>query len=112
MRPFRIDVPQADLDDLLRRVRDARWPSQVPGVGWDRGVPVDHVRDLVERWTTTYDWRAVEAQVNRYPQFTTDIDGQTSTSCTYARRTSARCRSCSPTAGPARSSSSSRSSSR
>jgi pimeloyl-ACP methyl ester carboxylesterase len=76
MRPFRIDVPQADLDDLDRRLRDTRWPSQVSGVGWDRGVPVDHLRDLVQRWTTTYDWRAIEARINRHPQFTTRIDGQ------------------------------------
>jgi pimeloyl-ACP methyl ester carboxylesterase len=76
IKPFRVDIPKADLDDLRRRLRGVRWPAQVPGVGWSRGVPVEHLRDLVERWATTYDWRAVEARINQYPQFTTAIDGQ------------------------------------
>src|SRR5215469_1111234 len=40
MQPFRIDIPQADLDDLHRRLDDTRWPSELPGVGWQRGVPL------------------------------------------------------------------------
>ncbi|MEV0128693.1 epoxide hydrolase family protein [Dactylosporangium sp. NPDC050688] len=74
--PFRIHVDQADLDDLRRRLAGVRWPAQVPGAGWSRGVPVEHLRDLVERWTTTFDWRAVEEQINQHPQYTTCIDGQ------------------------------------
>ena len=76
IKPFRIDIPQADLDDLHRRLTGARWPIQVPDAGWSRGVPVGHLRELVERWVTTYDWRRVEADLNRHPQFTTGIDGQ------------------------------------
>ncbi|GAA3036982.1 epoxide hydrolase family protein [Streptosporangium longisporum] len=75
MRPFRIDIPQADLDDLHRRLDAARWPGEVPGVGWERGVPLDYLRDLAEYWRTEYDWRAAEARLNRYPQFVTEIDG-------------------------------------
>ncbi|WP_422771042.1 epoxide hydrolase family protein [Plantactinospora sp. WMMC1484] len=75
MRPFRIAVPQADLDDLARRLANTRWPSEMPDCGWDRGVPLDYLRELTEYWRTSYDWRAAEAKLNSYPQFTTEIDG-------------------------------------
>jgi microsomal epoxide hydrolase len=75
MQPFRIDIPQADLDDLHRRIADTRWPDELPDVGWDRGVPVGYLKDLAEYWRTTYDWRAAEARLNAYPQFITEIDG-------------------------------------
>lgn len=77
IRPFRIDVPQQQLDDLHARLRNTRWPDELPGVGWSRGVPVDYLRELAEYWRTTYDWRAQEAALNDYPQFVTEIDGQT-----------------------------------
>jgi microsomal epoxide hydrolase len=75
MTPFRIDVPEADLDDLRRRLAATRWPAELPGVGWSRGVPVGYLRELVEYWRTEYDWRSAEAALNQYPQFTTEIDG-------------------------------------
>ncbi|MGC4788109.1 epoxide hydrolase family protein [Micromonospora sp. DT178] len=75
MRPFRIDVPQADLDDLHRRIDQTRWPDEIPGVGWDRGVPLGYLRELAEYWRDSYDWRAAEARLNAYPQFVTEIDG-------------------------------------
>ncbi|SHN44287.1 epoxide hydrolase family protein [Cryptosporangium aurantiacum] len=74
--PFRIDVPQSELDDLAQRLRNLRWPTQVPDVGWSRGVPTAWVAELVEQWTTSYDWRAIERRLNEHPQFTTEIDGQ------------------------------------
>ena len=73
---FRIEVPQSDLDDLHDRLANARWPGEVPGVGWTRGVPLDYLREVAEYWRTRYDWRAREAELNEYPQFTTEIDGQ------------------------------------
>ncbi|MFF5207168.1 epoxide hydrolase family protein [Streptosporangium sp. NPDC000396] len=75
MQPFRIEIPQADLDDLRRRIADTRWPDELPGVGWDRGVPCGYLKELAEYWQTEYDWRAAEARLNRYPQFVTEIDG-------------------------------------
>jgi pimeloyl-ACP methyl ester carboxylesterase len=75
MRPFRIDIPQADLDDLKRRLAATRWPDEVPGTGWDRGVPLAYLRELAEYWRTGYDWRAAERRLNAYPQFITEIDG-------------------------------------
>ncbi|MBW4721826.1 epoxide hydrolase family protein [Saccharothrix obliqua] len=77
MRRFRIAVPEADLADLRRRLADTRWPDELPGVGWSRGAPADYVRDLAEHWRTRYDWRATEAELNRHPQFLTEIDGAT-----------------------------------
>lgn len=74
--PFHIDIAQSDLDDLHRRLADARWPDQQPGAEWSRGVPVEYLRELAEYWRTSYDWRAAEAELNKYPQFVTEIDGQ------------------------------------
>jgi pimeloyl-ACP methyl ester carboxylesterase len=77
IRPFRIDIPQADLDDLHNRLAHARWPEEVPGVaGWSRGIPPSSMQELAEYWRTQYDWRAQQARLNRYPQFVTEIDGQ------------------------------------
>jgi len=74
--PFRIEVPQSDLDDLRERLARTRWSTQIRDTGWTRGVPVDYLRELAEYWADGYDWRAAEAQLNELPQFTTVIDGQ------------------------------------
>jgi pimeloyl-ACP methyl ester carboxylesterase len=76
IRTFRIEIPQADLDDLHDRLAGARWPGELPGLGWTRGVPLGYVKEFAEYWRTAYDWRAQEARLNQYPQFTTEIDGQ------------------------------------
>jgi epoxide hydrolase len=73
---FRIDIPQAELDDLRERLARTRWPDQLPGVGWDYGIALDDVRELAEYWRTGYDWRVHERRLNSFPQFTTAIDGQ------------------------------------
>ncbi|MEV4788852.1 epoxide hydrolase family protein [Streptomyces tuirus] len=75
IRPFRVDVPQSDLDDLHDRLDRTRWPDELPGVGWTYGVPSDYLRELVRYWRHAYDWRAAEARLNAWPQFTTEIDG-------------------------------------
>ncbi|MCW2638333.1 MAG: putative hydrolase, partial [Dactylosporangium sp.] len=76
IHPFRIDVPEADLDDLRDRLSRTRWPDELPGVGWSYGVPLQRLKELTEYWRTKYDWRAYEAVLNDFPQFTTAIDGQ------------------------------------
>ncbi len=76
IRPFHIDVPQADVDDLRERLGRTRWAAQLPGEPWTRGVPTDYLRSLAQRWATTYDWRAAEAALNAHPQFVADVDGQ------------------------------------
>ncbi|MER5973678.1 epoxide hydrolase family protein [Streptomyces sp. NPDC002055] len=75
-RPFRVDVPQDRLDDLRSRLAATRWPDELPGVGWSRGVPVTYLRGLAEYWLTSYDWRAQEAALNAHPQYLTTVDGQ------------------------------------
>jgi epoxide hydrolase len=74
--PFRVDVPQADVDDLHDRLAHARYPVELPGVGWTRGIPLNDLKKLAEYWRTGYDWRAQEVRLNRFPQLTTEIDGQ------------------------------------
>lgn len=73
---FRIAIPDAELEQLHRRLAATRWPSQGPGTGWNRGVPLDYLTGLVAEWRDHYDWRDHEARLNRLPQFTTVIDGQ------------------------------------
>ncbi|MFF4804986.1 epoxide hydrolase family protein [Streptomyces sp. NPDC001351] len=77
IRPFRIDIPQSDLDDLHERLDRTRWPDELTGTGWAYGVPADYLRELHHYWRTSYDWRAAEAQLNEWPQFITTIDGST-----------------------------------
>ena len=77
IRPFRIEIPQSDVDDLHARLAAARWPDELPGVGRARGIPLEELRELADYWRTGFDWRAQEARLNAYPQFTTEIDGQT-----------------------------------
>jgi epoxide hydrolase len=76
IRSFRIEVPQADLGDLRERLARTRWPDELPGVGWSRGVPLDYLKDLVDYWANGFDWRGQEARLNELPQFVTTIDGQ------------------------------------
>ncbi|MEC3919436.1 epoxide hydrolase family protein [Nocardia sp. CDC160] len=75
LRPFRIEIAQADLDDLNDRLARTRWSAQLPGENWDRGVPVSYLRELADYWRTEFDWRAQEAALNAHPQFLTEIDG-------------------------------------
>jgi len=77
IQPFKVNIPQADLDDLRDRLARTRWPGELPGIGWSRGVPLGYLQELAEYWRTSYDWRTHEARLNAFPQFTTEIDGQT-----------------------------------
>ncbi|MGW4241413.1 epoxide hydrolase family protein [Nocardia sp. NPDC004722] len=88
--PFRIDIPQTELDDLHRRLAHTRFVESVaaqefskPGdgplsarPGWEYGVPLSYVVPLLERWRDGFDWRAQELRLNSFPQFVTEIDGQ------------------------------------
>ncbi|TWD82455.1 pimeloyl-ACP methyl ester carboxylesterase [Kribbella amoyensis] len=75
IEPFRLAVPEQQLDDLRRRLDLVRWPDELPGVGWEYGVPRDRLRELVAYWRDEYDWREAEARLNEWPQFVTEIDG-------------------------------------
>ncbi len=72
---FRIEIPDADLDDLRERLRRTRWPDPETVDDWSQGTPLAYVRDLCEYWREHYDWRATEVRLNAFPQFRTEIDG-------------------------------------
>ena len=75
IRPFRVNVPQADLDDLRRRIAAARLPEKETVSDFTQGVPLATVQKLAKDWATEYDWRRCEAQLNAVPNFITEIDG-------------------------------------
>jgi len=74
---FRVDIPQADLDDLMDRLARTRYADQLPTDGWAQGTPVSYLQTMVETWRTSFDWRTQETRMNAYPGFRTEIDGQT-----------------------------------
>jgi microsomal epoxide hydrolase len=74
-REYRIEVPDAVLEDLRRRLAQTRWPEPIPGAEWDYGANVETIRDLCEYWRDGYDWRAHEAELNRFPGFLCEVDG-------------------------------------
>jgi hypothetical protein len=75
MQPFRIDIPEAELDDLRRRLGCTRWPERETVGDWSQGVPLAFLEDLCRYWAEDYDWRASERRLNELPQFRTTIDG-------------------------------------
>ena len=75
VRPFTVDIPQADVDDMMRRVREARLPERETVDDTSQGVRLQVIRDLMEYWKDQHDWRGVEARLNSLPQFVTEIDG-------------------------------------
>lgn len=74
-RPFRIDTPQAAIDDLHARIRATRWPEKETVDDWDQGIPLSVVQDFATYWAKQYDWRTCEAALNAYPQFLIELDG-------------------------------------
>ena len=73
--PFRIEIAEAELADLRRRLRQTRWPEHETVADWSQGVPLAFLRELCDYWADGYDWRATEARLNALPQFQTEIDG-------------------------------------
>src|SRR5262245_30484448 len=75
VQPFTIAVPDADLDDLRRRLDTARLPPVPAGMGWRYGTDRPFMEQLSAHWRERYDWRAAERRLNEFPQFMADIDG-------------------------------------
>jgi pimeloyl-ACP methyl ester carboxylesterase len=75
LRRFQVDFPEAQLDDLRRRIAATRWPERETVSDDSQGVPLALVQELARYWGTDYDWRKCEATLNALPQFTTEIDG-------------------------------------
>jgi hypothetical protein len=74
IRPFTFHTPQAQLDELRRRIAATRWPTKELVEDRSQGVQLATLRELARYWTTEYDWRTCEARLNALPQFTTEID--------------------------------------
>ncbi len=75
LTPFRIAATDEQLADLKRRLKATRWPDPAPVSDWSQGVPLAYAQELCRYWVSDYDWRAREARLNRFDQFTTPIDG-------------------------------------
>jgi pimeloyl-ACP methyl ester carboxylesterase len=75
VEPFRIDVPEAELDDLRQRLSATRWPERETVDDWSQGVPLEYMKELCAYWASGYDWRPTEARLNALPQFRAEIDG-------------------------------------
>ncbi|MBW2233668.1 MAG: epoxide hydrolase [Deltaproteobacteria bacterium] len=75
MKPFQIEVSDAALEDLQRRLARPRWPNSIADAGWDYGTDLAYAQELVAYWRDEFDWRAQERSLNALPQFRADIDG-------------------------------------
>lgn len=75
VNPFQINVSQSVLDDLSNRIRHTRWPETGEGAGWAYGTDPVYLKELLTYWGESYDWRKQEEELNKYPQFTTEIEG-------------------------------------
>jgi pimeloyl-ACP methyl ester carboxylesterase len=75
IRPFQVNIPEADLGDMRRRINETRWPEKETVADFSQGVPLATVEKLAKYWATAYDWRKVETQLNAVPNFITEIDG-------------------------------------
>jgi pimeloyl-ACP methyl ester carboxylesterase len=73
--PFRLHVPDESIEDLRRRLARVRWPDEPPLAPWSTGTSLDYMKELVEYWRTQFDWRAWEAKLNRFPQYTVKLEG-------------------------------------
>src|SRR5262245_5707764 len=73
--PFTFRASDAALADLRRRLDLVRWPERETANGWEQGPPLAAMRGLVDYWRSGYDWRTCEAELNRWPHFTTRLDG-------------------------------------
>jgi len=75
IRPFKIDVPQSQLDDMRKRIAETRWPDKETVGDISQGIQLARVQELVRYWGTDYDWRKAEKELNDLPEFITTIDG-------------------------------------
>jgi pimeloyl-ACP methyl ester carboxylesterase len=73
--PFRVEIPEAQLDDLRERLARTRWPERETVDDWSQGIPLAYVQELCAYWRERYDWRRAEARINAIPQLRTELDG-------------------------------------
>jgi len=106
MRPFHVNIPEAELTELRRRINATKWPERETVTDASQGVQLATTQALARYWATEYDWRKIEAKMNALPSSSPRSMGSTFTSFTSVRNMKMLCRSSSRTDGPARLSSS------
>src|SRR5258708_10056134 len=74
-KPFQINIPQSTLDDLQERLKQTRWTNEPQDSGWSMGASLIYMKDLVDDWQRTYDWRKQEAKLNQFNHFKAEVDG-------------------------------------
>ena len=75
IRPFKIAISDAVLADLKQRLANTRWPEKETVSDWSQGIPLAYTQEVCDYWLNSYDWRAREALLNKYPQFMTELNG-------------------------------------
>src|SRR5688572_24012994 len=75
IKPFTINIPQQDIDDLKKRLALSRFPPE-RSAGWAQGVPVNYLQKIANYWQTGFDWKEQEAYLNSFPQYMAEINGQ------------------------------------
>jgi hypothetical protein len=95
VRPFRVNVPEAELTELRRRINATRWPERETVADDSQGVQLATIQALARYWATDYDWRKIEAKMNALPQFMTEIRSADQSHCTRWK-----CIRCFPNGGP------------
>ncbi|SNX66240.1 pimeloyl-ACP methyl ester carboxylesterase [Streptomyces sp. TLI_55] len=75
VRPFTVSIPESEIDDLKQRLARTRWPDPETVGDWSQGVRAENAKSLIDYWEHGYDWRRLESELNRFPQFLTEIDG-------------------------------------
>jgi pimeloyl-ACP methyl ester carboxylesterase len=74
-QPFKVDVPQERLEKIERRIREYEWHEMPSDGGWSYGANLDYMKEICAYWVDEFDWRRAEEGLNRFPQFTLDIEG-------------------------------------
>jgi pimeloyl-ACP methyl ester carboxylesterase len=74
-QPFRVEIAKESLKDLRERLRRTRWPDEVRLAGWDYGVPLEFMRDIVHYWTASFDWRTQEQHINSFKNYRIELNG-------------------------------------
>lgn len=76
MRQFKVQISDKDIDYLKQRLANARWTHATAQSGWEKGVPVDYLKNVTDYWLNQFDWKKQEAELNKHPHFITEIEGQ------------------------------------
>jgi pimeloyl-ACP methyl ester carboxylesterase len=75
MRPFTVNIPDSEIDDLRNRIKNNRWPDEIQNSGWQFGASLHYMQSLVDYWLTKFNWRDIEKEINSYPNYIAEIDG-------------------------------------